>query len=80
MSQTSASPRVLVTAAAAGIGRAIAEAFMSSGATVHICDIAQALLDDFKSANPMLGGTRADVSDPEHVDRLFNDTRAAIAA
>jgi NAD(P)-dependent dehydrogenase (short-subunit alcohol dehydrogenase family) len=73
MSQTSAPPRVLVTAAAAGIGRAIAEAFMASGATVHICDIAQALLDDFKSANPMLGVTRADVSDPEQVDRLFHE-------
>ena len=73
MSQTSASPRVLVTAAAVGIGRAIAEAFIASGATVHICDMAQALLDDCKSANPMLGVTRADVSDPEQVDRLFHE-------
>ena len=46
---------------------------MASGATVHICDIAQALLEDFKSANPMLGVTRADVSDPEQVDRLFQE-------
>lgn len=73
MDQTSAPPRVLVTAAAAGIGRAIAEAFMASGARVHVCDLSQVLLGEFKSAYPLLGVTWADVSDPAQVDRLFED-------
>jgi NAD(P)-dependent dehydrogenase (short-subunit alcohol dehydrogenase family) len=36
--------RVLVTAGAAGIGRAIARIFTLHGARVHICDVDQAAL------------------------------------
>ena len=76
MGQSSAPFRVLVTAAAAGIGRAIAAAFMHSGASVHVCDLSEALLVDFKATHSGLGVTRADVSDPAQVERLFQEVEA----
>ena len=39
--------RVMVTAGAAGIGRAIASAFVNDGARVHICDVDQGALESF---------------------------------
>lgn len=63
--------RVLVTAGASGIGRAIAESFLEHGARVHICDIDQAALDTCRKALPALGVTLTDVADAPAVDRLF---------
>jgi NAD(P)-dependent dehydrogenase (short-subunit alcohol dehydrogenase family) len=65
--------RVLVTAGASGIGRAIAEAFGSSGARIHICDLDEAKIADCRETFPDLGVTRADVSDPQQVSKLFDD-------
>ena len=45
--------RVLVTAGASGIGRAIAEVLLDAGAKVHICDIDEAALAGFRQARPM---------------------------
>jgi NAD(P)-dependent dehydrogenase (short-subunit alcohol dehydrogenase family) len=45
--------RVLITAGAAGIGRAIAEGFAAEGARVHVCDIDAAAL----AALPRAAGT-----------------------
>jgi NAD(P)-dependent dehydrogenase (short-subunit alcohol dehydrogenase family) len=66
-----AGKRVLVTAAGAGIGRALAAAFLSSGARVWICDIDAEALAATKDAHPELGGTRTDVADEGAVDALF---------
>jgi NAD(P)-dependent dehydrogenase (short-subunit alcohol dehydrogenase family) len=63
--------RVVVTAAADGIGRAMAEAFLAAGAQVHVCDLEAAPLDAFREAAPALGTTVADVTAPEQVARLF---------
>jgi NAD(P)-dependent dehydrogenase (short-subunit alcohol dehydrogenase family) len=65
--------RVLVTAGAGGIGRAIAGAFHKQGAKVHICDIAADPLASAARELPGLGITVADVSDPAQVDRLFDE-------
>ena len=67
--------RVLVTAGAAGIGRAIARTFAVNGARVHICDVAQAALDAFGSEQPEVSRSLADVSHTGDVDRLFADVR-----
>jgi NAD(P)-dependent dehydrogenase (short-subunit alcohol dehydrogenase family) len=66
---------VLVTAGASGIGRTIAEKFLAQGCSVHVCDIDQAAIDHFISANPGASASLADVSSEEQVDTLFSDIR-----
>ena len=70
--------RVLITAAAAGIGRAMAEAFAEAGARVHICDIDTAALADFRAAHPDITASLADVSDDAAMGRLFDDAHQAL--
>lgn len=65
--------RVIVTAAAGGIGRAIAATFAKQGARVHICDLSADALADTASELPGIGTTIADVADPAQVDRLFDE-------
>lgn len=65
--------RVLVTAAAAGIGRATAEGFLANGAKVHACDIDGDGLARLLGENHGLTGTVCDVAEPEAIDRLFQD-------
>lgn len=68
-----AGQRVVVTAGASGIGRAIANMLAAHGARVHICDIADDFLDEFAAAHPRAGVTKADVSREADVDRLFDE-------
>ncbi len=67
--------RVLVTAGAAGIGRAIAQTFAVHGARVHICDVDQAALDACGRGQPDIGRSLADVSRVEDVERLLADVK-----
>jgi NAD(P)-dependent dehydrogenase (short-subunit alcohol dehydrogenase family) len=72
--QTSAQGlRVLVTAGAAGIGRAIAQTFFEHGARVHICDVDEKALAQAKKDLPRVSQTRADVASLGDVERLFGD-------
>ncbi|WP_414474870.1 SDR family oxidoreductase [Microvirga sp. M2] len=70
--------RVLVTAGASGIGRAISELLIVHGARVHICDVSDTLLEDFRAAHPQAGATTADVSSEADVEHLFTDLKAAL--
>jgi NAD(P)-dependent dehydrogenase (short-subunit alcohol dehydrogenase family) len=70
--------RVLVTAGASGIGRAIADLMLAHGARVHICDVSDEFLADFARAWPEAGRSRADVSSEADVARLFEDVRAGL--
>ena len=65
--------RVVITAGAQGIGRAIAEAFLQSGARVHVCDIDQSALSLLAEQLPSIGRSIADVSQPDQVDAFIDD-------
>lgn len=67
--------RVLVTAGAGGIGRAIATTFADAGARVHVCDVDTAALAALAAEWPNISASRTDVADSEQVERLFEDVR-----
>ncbi|MGO1501474.1 MAG: SDR family oxidoreductase [Marinobacter sp.] len=62
--------KVLVTAGASGIGRAIAEAFLASGARVAVCDINRESLLDFADAWPEACALECDVANPNAVEHM----------
>jgi len=68
--------RVLVTAGASGIGSAIAAAFAETGANLHVCDIDDTVLAEFKKRFPGSEVTHADVSDETQVSALFETQRS----
>ena len=60
----------IVTGGADGIGRAISERFLASGAAVVMWDIRQANLGAMLAANDLgdrLQGVKVDVTDPDQV-------------
>ncbi|MDO9057511.1 MAG: SDR family oxidoreductase, partial [Bradyrhizobium sp.] len=63
--------RVLVTAGANGIGRAIARRFAAEGARVHTCDIDEIALSELTASDPAITSTPCDVSDRAAVQKLF---------
>ncbi|MFZ6764904.1 SDR family oxidoreductase [Pseudoroseomonas sp. WGS1072] len=67
--------RVLVTAGAAGIGRAVAEAFAEEGAKVFTCDLDEAGLATLPAG---IGHRRADVADRHEVAALFEAALAQL--
>ena len=66
-----AGKRVFLSAAAAGIGRAIADSFLQAGALVCICDIDEAALSRLEGSHDRLTVVRADVADPEQLESAF---------
>jgi NAD(P)-dependent dehydrogenase (short-subunit alcohol dehydrogenase family) len=74
MELTAKGQRVLITAGAGGIGRAMAETFVKAGARVHICDVVESAMDETVN---VLGvtATLCDVSNLKQVDQLFSDVK-----
>lgn len=63
--------KVVVTAAAGGIGFAMAKAFAANGDRVHICDIDEPALEHIAQNNPRITGTVCDVSDRRSVETFI---------
>lgn len=63
--------RVVVTAGAAGIGRAMAEAFLAAGDRVAVCDIDESSVSAFARARPDVRAEVADVADPASLDAFL---------
>lgn len=70
--------RVVVTAAAAGIGLAIVKAFAAHGDRVHICDINTQALEAIAGENPAITTTVCDVSDRSSVEAFIADAVEAL--
>jgi NAD(P)-dependent dehydrogenase (short-subunit alcohol dehydrogenase family) len=64
----------IVTGGAQGIGRAIAEKLAAEGATVVIADLNGTGAEAAAAAIPGAVGMQTDVSNPDHVSRVVNDT------
>jgi NAD(P)-dependent dehydrogenase (short-subunit alcohol dehydrogenase family) len=67
-----AGARVLITAGAAGIGRAMAERFAAEGARVAVCDADAGAVADMRAANPGIIAEPADVTDAAAMDAFFD--------
>jgi NAD(P)-dependent dehydrogenase (short-subunit alcohol dehydrogenase family) len=65
--------RVMITAAATGIGRAIARAFSEDGAKVHICDVNEEALEAFRDDFPDIAATKVNVRNEAEVDAWFDE-------
>ena len=68
--------RVIITAAATGIGRVTAEMFLAVGAKVEVCDIDEPGLNGFKSKHPAVGVTVTDVADEGQLNRFVDKALA----
>ena len=65
--------RVMITAAADGIGKAIARAFAADGAKVHICDVNEAALAQFRAEFPDIAASHVNVRSEGEIDAWFDD-------
>lgn len=63
--------RVVITAGASGIGKAMAEAFIARGDAVALCDVDEAALAAFRERHPEALALRADVSREAEVEAFF---------
>jgi NAD(P)-dependent dehydrogenase (short-subunit alcohol dehydrogenase family) len=65
--------RVIVTAAASGIGRVTAEAFQALGAEVRVCDVDDVALGQCRTENPGLNPAKVDLADAAAIDRWLDE-------
>lgn len=70
--------RVLVTAGAAGIGRAIAQAFAAAGARVHVCDLDAAALQTLRADTPGISTSVCDIGDRAAIGTMVAEAVQAL--
>ncbi|WP_416427770.1 SDR family oxidoreductase (plasmid) [Pseudomonas sp. App30] len=62
--------KVLITAGAGGIGRALAIAFIWEGAAVAVCDIDKLALDKLATEFPQIHTLVCDIAKPDQIDEM----------
>lgn len=67
-----AQQRVMITAAADGIGKSIARAFAAEGAKVHICDVNEEALAKFRAEFPAITASKVNVRNEGEIDAWFD--------
>ena len=70
--------RVIITAAASGIGRVVAAAFVAAGDIVHLCDIDTTALAAVRDELPGVVATQVDLADGDAVDAWVRATLEAL--
>ena len=75
---TSQVQRVLITAGAGGIGRAIAPAFTAAGARVHVCDIDAAALEVLRAQLPGVTTSVCDMADRGAIQAMVGQAVEAL--
>ncbi|MBL8893734.1 MAG: SDR family oxidoreductase [Rhizobiales bacterium] len=73
-----AGQRVIVTAGASGIGRAIADTLIKNGANVAVCDVSDEFLSDFRKTHPKAYAVKADVAIDDDVAAFFDGAAKAL--
>lgn len=68
--------RVFISGGAAGIGRTIADMLAAHGARVHVTDVSEEALEDFRAAHPGQAASLADVSDDGRMSEVFGRIEA----
>jgi NAD(P)-dependent dehydrogenase (short-subunit alcohol dehydrogenase family) len=68
----------MITAAAGGIGRVIAECFVANGAVVHICDADVDAVELIRTEIPGVVASVVDVSDNRQIDDWFDRSLAEL--
>jgi len=72
------SKRVIVTAAASGIGAQVARRFAAAGARVFVCDVDAPAVAAITAADPGIGASVADVAAPADVECFFDEALARL--
>jgi NAD(P)-dependent dehydrogenase (short-subunit alcohol dehydrogenase family) len=69
-------PVVVISGAATGLGRRIAERFEEGGFRAHVCDTNPVAVQEFRASHPQAAASIVDVSDARQVDTWFDEIAA----
>jgi NADP-dependent 3-hydroxy acid dehydrogenase YdfG len=69
-------PIVVISGAATGLGRKIAERFEEGGYEAHVCDANPTAVEEFRASHPNASSSVVDVSDTRQVDAWFDEIAA----
>jgi NAD(P)-dependent dehydrogenase (short-subunit alcohol dehydrogenase family) len=67
---------MVISGAATGLGRRIAERFAAGGYRTHVCDANLAAVEEYRRSHPDSAATTVDVSDARQVDAWFDEIDA----